>query len=406
MSWLDKVNNQLTITCGDGAEYTPSYVNPKKSFDFNVAEFNFPNVDGTLVKRQAVKGRRYPIELYFQGADHLDVIARFEESAKNVNPWKVDHPYYNVLTVHPVSIEIDNSADNVSKVSGLLIETIDLLKPNSTMSPIDTVKELKSEVDEALASAYANNVTPTPTDVSSLQIQNADFYADASTIASDLNDEGSNYFQAFSQASAAIATATAYPSRAMTRIQSMVSAPSLFVASVSEQMNALEEQFTRLVGTLSLLTTPNQKRNFQASGGTLMTTMCQSSVLGEYTTVNDALIVIDQVSNNYNTYISSLDQLQTATGGLTTSYIPDPEPLIEMNNLMNFTLSELFNIAVSAQQERSIVLNYDSNAITLTHRFYGLDDVDENLEYFVQTNHLPFMSYLVIRSGTTVFYYI
>ena len=84
MSWLEKVNTQLKIKCGDGKEYTPNYLDAKKGKEYNIAKFNFPNVKGTLVKRKAPMGLSFPLDIYFQGENHLQVAADFEASAANV----------------------------------------------------------------------------------------------------------------------------------------------------------------------------------------------------------------------------------------------------------------------------------------------------------------------------------
>ena len=97
MSWLEKVENKLTITCGDGKEYTPNYLAAQKAVEYNIAEFDFPNIEGTYISRKAPRGRKFPLELYFQGEDHLDVADAFELSARDPRPWKLSHPYYDEL---------------------------------------------------------------------------------------------------------------------------------------------------------------------------------------------------------------------------------------------------------------------------------------------------------------------
>ena len=404
MSWLEKVEQKLIIRCGDGKEYEPNYLNPQKSVEYNIAEFNFPNIDGTLVKRKAPRGRRYPIEFYFQGKDHLTIAADFERSAKDTRPWSILHPYYDQIVVQPASLTFDNTQHNVSKVTGVLIETIEQVRPSATESPIDTVVDGKVTTDESIAEAYANNVTPTASDTSSLQQTNEVLYAEAKSLASE--EEGASYFNAFSEASAAIATATSEPLQAMVTLQAMISAPARFVASVKDRNNVLVEQFNRLVNTVVNLTTPNEKRQFQATGGTLMTSLAESSVNGDYITVQDVLVQIEQVLDSYDLYLTSLDSLQTLTGGQSNSYIPDPDPLFEIDEIVNESVSSLFDIALDAQQERIITLECDDNAVNLAHRFYELDSEDENLVRFINTNNLGLHEYLLIRKGTQIVYYV
>jgi len=77
MSWIEKIKEGIKITTGDGEIYEPLYILSSKSIDYNVAEFNFPNVNGTLVKVGNKRGTRHSLRIIFQGEDHLDVSDRF-----------------------------------------------------------------------------------------------------------------------------------------------------------------------------------------------------------------------------------------------------------------------------------------------------------------------------------------
>jgi len=73
---------------------------------------------------------------------------------------------------------------------------------------------------------------------------------------------------------------------------------------------------------------------------------------------------------------------------------------------MNFTLSNLFAIALNAKQERSIVLEEDNNLVNLTHRFYGLDAADENIDEFILNNNIGISEHLLIKKGRILRYYV
>ena len=114
MSWLEKVEKGITITTGDGRKYTPEYFLTPKTTDFNIAEFNFPNVEGTLVKRGTVKGAKHNLTFVFQGENHLDVSFNFEKSAKDNRPWEIEHPFYGIIRVHPTSLTYDSTGINIT----------------------------------------------------------------------------------------------------------------------------------------------------------------------------------------------------------------------------------------------------------------------------------------------------
>jgi hypothetical protein len=69
-------------------------------------------------------------------------------------------------------------------------------------------------------------------------------------------------------------------------------------------------------------------------------------------------------------------------------------------------ISNLYSIAFAAKQEREYVLDKDSNPILLTHKFYGLDKNDVNLEKFISTNDIGLTEILNIRKGRKIVYYV
>jgi hypothetical protein len=80
--------------------------------------------------------------------------------------------------------------------------------------------------------------------------------------------------------------------------------------------------------------------------------------------------------------------------------------LIALNSLINFTVSNLFSIALKAKQERSIVLDKDSNWVLLTHRLYGIDKADKNIEELMKSNDVGLNEILQVKKGRRVVYYL
>jgi len=79
---------------------------------------------------------------------------------------------------------------------------------------------------------------------------------------------------------------------------------------------------------------------------------------------------------------------------------------MQLNLLLNYTLSNLFNIALNAKQERNQILTEDSNWILLTHKFYGLDAEDANIVQLMEQNKAGLSSVLQVEKNTRVYYYV
>ncbi len=107
-------------------------------------------------------------EIYFQGANHLDTAAAFDVSADDPRPWKVNHPFYGRLLVHPIKITQDNSGYNISKLIIPVVETIDEGSPKITIDPAAKVKDIAGITLDRFKPSFVT-AAPTVFDIPDLQ---------------------------------------------------------------------------------------------------------------------------------------------------------------------------------------------------------------------------------------------
>jgi hypothetical protein len=409
MSWLDRIKTDYVITCGDGKSFTPLWLTASKEVEYNVAQFEFPNISGTLVKRSLPKGRVYSVQIYFQGDNHLDLADAFEASADDPRAWVIQHPFYGTLTVQPTGLKRDNTEYNVSQIRTTVIETITEDNPKVVTDVLGTINTLKTQLDETLLLSFT--VTPSQTDLNTMKATNKSAYTSGSKLV--LASETEGYFNSFNTANAAIQNGTAQPVQAMRTLQAVINAPSLFAVGVKSRTDLIVSQFGTLLQSIATISKPPSKKIFELNAAALVSSLCSavvSPLKGDYNTRKDVLYVIDALINPitgiYTLLLTNLDSLQTPNGGLTNSYIPDAQSMIGLNQLINYTIANLFDIALGAKQERSYVCEEDTNPLLLTHRFYGLDQDDENLSQFIKNNNIGLSELFQIRKGRTVIYYV
>ncbi len=407
MSWVTRVNSGMTITCGDGKSYTPLWKNPKKAYDFNISEFNFQGVAGTLVYRKEPMGRRYPLEFYFTGDDNVDVASAFEESSKNKAAWTLSHPYYDDILGHPVNLNFDNTNDNVTKITGTFLETISDVYPKSNVSPKDKVKGGYNDTADALADDFATNVPEPDTAVKdNLSKNNEELYNNAKTSATTATD-AEEFRKAFAEANSAIFTATSEPLMAIRKANDVIGYPARISTTAQQRVSLLKQNYDRLVQGLETLTERNQKYVFEANAATILSAMSLASSTpqeGDYEKRSDVLVVAETINDTFSDLLLQLDGLSTDRGDLEDSYIPGAAGIRSLSELYNFTIANLLNIALGSSQERTLVLTADDDVINLTHRFYGLDPQDVNLNRFINQNDISINQMLQINAGTQITY--
>ncbi len=406
MGWLEQTNSDFVITTGDGKEFSPEWMNATKNNEFNVAEFDFVDVRGTLVKRSQRRGRRFNLEIFFQGDDNLDVSNDFEISSEDSRAWTILHPLYGTLIVQPLSLAFDNTKDNVSKITGIIVETITEDNPQAITDPVDKITEDKANLDVVFEESFATDVIPSTTDKNTMSSNLSILFNAGDGLAGEASEE---YFNLFNAADAAIVDATTEPLAAIRAMNAMISAPGLFDESVKNRIALFQDQFDRLSTSINTITEASKKKIYESNVGTVISTMAlavANPIEGDYANRPDVIDRIDEILAIYNAYIDNLDILQTDNGGTPESYIPDSESLTGLNDLINFAISNLFDIALNTSQERSIIAEKDTNVILLTHRIYGLDAEDTLMDQLIDNNKIGIIELINIKKGRKILYYI
>jgi hypothetical protein len=127
---------------------------------------------------------------------------------------------------------------------------------------------------------------------------------------------------------------------------------------------------------------------------------------GNYTNSVDVFFIIDKIVATYDDFLENLDSIQSENAATVLNYIPDGDVLFKLNEIVNLTISSLFEIALKAKQQRSFVLEEDSDLINLTHRLYGIDPSDNNMNELIANNQFGLDHYLVVKKNTVIYYYI
>jgi hypothetical protein len=409
MSWKDKIEQPFRIITGDGKEWIPLQMENTNTFsyNFNISEFEFPEVTGTKVDRRLPKGRRFPLEFYFQGDDNIDQGESFRISANDLRPWIIFHPVYGRIDGHPISITFDNSGINIVKVITEFVESITDDGPRITEDFGESAFSSGEEVEE-LASSITEGISPTVSDVNLMADTTSQMFEDAKGSISDSN-VASEYQNVFTQATNEINSAIGNASFGIQTVQNFITYPYLFTQSVQNRLVVLVEQANILSKSIVNLTDKNKKTFFESFKSTLLVAMVKSAVTpneNDYQNAPDVLNVITILIDTYNNFIKELNFLKSENGVEIDSYNPDYNLQNELNYNVNYAVSNLLQIALTAQQERVIYLENDSNVIVQTHRFYGLDIEDVNLNRFISTNNVSLNELTQLKKGRKIVYYV
>lgn len=409
MSWVDQIEEYLVITTGDGEVYSVIWVNAKQSTDYNVSEYNFPNIPGTLVKKFKPLGRKFPLEFYFQGTAHLDQAELFRVSANDERPCVMRHPYYGTITFQLTALEMDDTAANVTRFTCMALETLTEDSPKTTVEPIDLIpvkfENLNAELEISLTEV------PNTPDIIRMNDVNSKTHKSGLKIITEAA-EADEFTNAFNIANTYINTATATPLLAMRSAINVITLPAKFTAGVIQRMGVLVQTFDLLRATLFGLISVSAKQIYQNQQGSNIAAMCQAAatpLAGNYRTAGAVTEIMDIIQSSYRTFLADLDDLQGANGGSPLNFIAAYQAMTELSELVSLTLSNLYDIALSGKRERIFICDKETNLISLTHRFYGMDANDNNLNDLMENNNiggLGIEELIQIRKGRKIIYYI
>lgn len=412
MSWLDKVNNDLIIQTGDGKTFSPQWMKTERTFEFNTAEFNFPNVKGSLLDRRELKGTRFNMEVYFQGANHIELSDEFLESAADKRFWIITHPLYGKMSVQPISMKVDNKLDNASKFTIPVIETITDTNPKTKLIADDKIVEDTGFLNELTAENFEGSITIKAADVNAMEELVDVYYINTKNDIDD-DEDGQTFFNAYNTSKTAVASALTDPKAAMLAMQDLIQKPAYFQQSVQSRMEILQKNYNSLqtsVDTTIQSVAVSIRFIYESSQNAVLAAMAiaSSQVFNDSDYENRTQIsdVITILINNNSLYFETLDGLQIGDGNNPDDFIPNPSSMLDLNELLNFTTASLFDIGLNAKQERFLRLEDDTDFINLAHRLYGPKKDDSHIDELMRNNPLGLNGLLVIKKDTLITYYI
>lgn len=411
MSWLQNIQSELIITTANGEIYKPLNVNATYVTDYQYTEFNFIDVNGSLVIRRRPSGVKYNVEWHFQGPNHLTEISNFRYALDNfTGAIQLEHPLYGIMFVQIVSLTYDDSALNRTKVTGTIIETIEEIRGlKLSKGTFQTAEEFDIVTDPTLyfnlAGIQMYNVTQM------LEANNNAFEKGKRIIQKTLDTTNTvfeAYYNAYNSAITAINVATAYPLIAMSRLIDVITMPSKFEAQVNLRMKTLIDTYNNLRSDFFNIVSFVSKEIFSAQTSSTIAAMCNTAMTpldSDFSLSTNIYIAISQIDAAYHQFLTDVDTLSNKAGNAADAWTANPSLLINLNRMVNNTIASLFDRALNANQERYIICEKDTNAIELAHRLYGLDDADKNVTQLIENNNLAVWEYLQIEKGRKILYY-
>ncbi len=400
MSWEDNLKVPFRITTGDGQIFDVKWRGAEKEREFNTSQFEFINVYGSLVDRKKPQGAKINLIFAFDGADNILQSDKFETACEDPRQWEVQHPIYGVLKGQPLSIKRDDTSLNITEITVAFIESIspdypfaDFSVKNNTMDKHEKAKYAFSKVaeidyDVADISKQKDIIDYVWIDLGTIQDDNT--YAD--------------FQNAFNSALKAVDNLLAKPLNAIQTVQNFLDLPSTYERAIQGRVAAYENIYWRLKDSIE---TYSDKKYYESMAGTVLSLISVVLVTpfgGDYILVSDVANLLQKLDNLYSDYKATLDEISVDIYDVNNAYSPDAEAQTILNDLIVYTLANVYAFSFGAKREYIFYLKEDSNVILLTHKYFGIDDDNENIDTFVKLNNIKFNELFVLKKGRELKY--
>jgi hypothetical protein len=401
MNWEQRIETNFSIQTGDGKLWFPLQKGGEKEREYNTSTFDFIKVYGTLVDRKKPQGARYNLVFYFEGADNIDQADQFESSCEDPRQWTVTHPFYGTIVGQPLSIRRDDSFLNITEITVPFFESISPDYPFSNFSKKDNTRDMHRATVYAL-SLSAADVVYAPNDI---QSQNASLQIMASELSTLADSTTYADFQnALNSGLQAIDNLLAEPLNAIQTVQNFLDLPATYIRAIEGRVARYEGILLRLKESVE---TVADKKYYEAMAGTvlsLISVVLLSPITGDYVLTSDVEYYYNRLGTLYNDYLQTLDNLTVSVYDVNNTYTPDANAQQELATLMYYTIANLYEFTFGTRRLRIVVVTKDTNVILLTHKYLGLDALDENIDTFIATNNIKFNELFAIKKGREIRY--
>ena len=414
MAWEERVR-EAAYTSPSGTRLLFGYENVSVSVSKKASAFDFPDADGTYIQDLGHTGRKYSLRLFFWGADYDIEADAFTSALLEKGTGKLDHPIYGTKNVVPLGAikrrDDLKTAANQAIIEMVFWETTGVVYPTSQTDPASAVLSAVSEYNDAAAVEFEEvtnldlateratfkNTYTSLLDSAQTGLQAvADTQADVQKQFNDVNDSINNGIDVLVEQPLTLAFQTAVmlqaPARAITNIEARLSAYGGLAASIISGDNAVQQPGLD----------PDNSNTFHTNdlyASTYVTGSILSAVNNRFETKTDALSAADLVLQQFADVAAWRDD-----NFQSLSEVDAGAAYQQLQEAVALAAGFLVEISFTLKQERSIVLTRARTIIDLVAELYGT--VDDQLDFFIDTNNLTGSEILEVPRGRELVYYV
>lgn len=412
MTAVDRLRTEIKLISPEYQEFIAQWAGSSRKRDKKTGIFEYPKFDGSIVQDLDFNSARYPMTIYFDGADHDTDARRFWDALAERGKWEVTHPVHGVLYLQPLSVEEVDDPIESGNVTAFTLDWIEPASDSAVMSKGEEKASLLARVKSTLQKAQSTfqrvrcaTFNAISTIISTVQfIGNLtdyilgpfiSFYADLKT--------------GFDQIGRAIDRLTSDDALDATGpMNSMILAPSRSGGDYTQAMDAYGRLTDEVIALSPEGTSDadfNRAMVIESALVAILASACQIAVTSTYTSRSQVVAAMDNLGALYARVLAALDSIMTqfAAEPLDKQYFSALEIYPDISEMVSSALRYLLAYSFDLKIEKRITLDRPRSPVEITLTEYGSMDY---YDQFIATNKLKNNDILIIPAGREVVVYV
>lgn len=412
MAWNDRIR-QAAYSSPNGTRVVfGGYENVKETVEKKTTAFEFPDAPGTYVQDLGHSGRRYPFLVYFWGENYDLESNVFMGALLETGVGKLEHPIYGTKNVVPfgaITRRDDlKTAANQSVFEVVFWETTGVIYPTSQTDPASAVLLAVAAYNEAAAAEF-EEVTSLSSAVEQATVKGS-YQALLDSASSGLREIADTQEDVSAQFNAIVDSIdlgldilVGQPLTLAFQTAIMIQAPARALTSITARLDAYANLASSIIsgppatqGNDSRNSNDFHVKNLYAS--TYATGSVVSTVNNQFATKSDAIAAAEVLLTQLSAIVDWRDLNFESLGEIDTG-----AGYQKLQESVALAAGFLVEISFTLKQERRIVLDRNRTIIDLVSEVYG--SIDDQLDFFINSNDLSGSEILELPKGREIVYY-
>jgi hypothetical protein len=416
MAWQDRIKEAAYVS-PSGVRFVFDYEDVSLSLPKKTTAFDFPDATGTYIQDRGIRGRRFPLRLFFSGEDYDLVANDFLAALSEGGAGKLEHPMYGLINVVPFG-DIGRR-DNLKTAANQAVfevefwETNDVIFPTSQQDGFETAIIAIDENLIALAAQFADALDFDTAERESIfrstyRQQLALTKSALEPVADADETTRQRFVDIHDSISNSLSILLNEPETLSQQTTQWILLPSQANVSPVVKILAYQQVINNVVNASNAVRVPdlagvnaNLFQNDLLFAINAVMGSVRSALVAEYDTKSAAIQSAISILEQFYQVANWIDANVASLG------IVDPGASYQkMLNAVSVAAGYLVQSSFSLKQERSIILVRTHTIIDLIAILYKPENVDANIDFFINSNNLTGSEILELPIGREIKYYV